>query len=265
MSESAATDLSYDDAATVIALGALAATLATLCHETLGHGLGCIGVGGHVTLLTSIWFRCKGGSIVTDAGGPMGNLVAGSLAVALLSYTRPDPKVRLLLLLLGALNLFWFMGQIAFESLAHTREDWYWLLQMGRTTNWRIAGAVAGIGGYMLVRRWLVAVIRKQRGPRAKTIHLAYAAAAAFAIIAGLMWRPQPFRSAFEGLLVLGVAPLGLLTVARRAAADAEDDLGGSSVTRSWAWICACVALVGIFLLLQARGLGSMAAVKLPP
>jgi hypothetical protein len=59
-----------DDSATVIAAGILAATLAAVCHETLGHGLGCVIDGGRVTLLTSIWFRCHGATSLTDAAGP---------------------------------------------------------------------------------------------------------------------------------------------------------------------------------------------------
>ena len=86
MSQSHSTASSADDTPTAMAVGALAATLA-LCHETLGHGLGCVGAGGHVTLLTSIVFRCSHWSAIADAGGPLGNLVAGSLALALLSRT----------------------------------------------------------------------------------------------------------------------------------------------------------------------------------
>jgi len=263
MSLSASIEASSDDAPTVVALGALAASLATVCHETLGHGLGCIGTGGHVTLLSSIWFRCAGGFIIADAAGPIGNLVGGVLALGLLSYIRPDPKIKLLLLMLGAMNLFWFTGQLAFESLTDTRDDWYWAFQMGRTDISRIVGAIVGIGGYVLVRRWLAEIVRKERGPQGRTIQLAYIAAAAFAVIAGLMWRPEPLRSAFEGLLVFGVAQLGLLTIARKAGAHAADGFGGRSVARSWVWICACALLIAIFLLTQARGLGSMAASRL--
>jgi hypothetical protein len=54
-----------DDLPTVVAAGVLTATLAALCHETLGHGLGCLAVGGRITLLTSIWFRCHGAKSLT--------------------------------------------------------------------------------------------------------------------------------------------------------------------------------------------------------
>lgn len=263
MSATSLTASPSSDAPTVIAVGVLAATLAVICHETLGHGLGCIGAGGQVTLLTSIWFRCSKWAPITDAGGPMGNLVAGALAGALFSYTRPTPAGRLLLLLLGALNLFWFMGQLTFESLTHAHDDWYWALQ-SQPVIWPI-GAVAGIGGYALVIGWLSAVIRKQRGLQVHAIRLAYAAAAGSAIIAGLAWRPEPIQSAVQGLLTLGVAPLGLLGVVRRASRDIGHDVDTNSVPRSWILICVCGVIFGVFLLVQARGLGPMAGSRLSP
>jgi hypothetical protein len=255
---------SHDDTATVIAVGALAATMATVCHETLGHGFGCVGAGAHITLLTSVWFRCSTSFAGADAGGPIGNLVAGSLALALLSHTRLSATVRLLLLLFGALSLFWFMGQLTFESLTSRHDDWYWALRPGRAATWRPVGIVVGIGGYLLVQRLLTAMNRKEGGSKAYAIRLAYAAAAASGVIAGLMWRPEPFRSALEGFLILAIAPLGLLTVARKASQDVGREIGAGSVPRSWIWIAVCAVIFGLFLFIQARGLGTMASSGLP-
>ena len=77
------------------------------------------------------------------------------------------------------------------------------------------------------------------------------------------MWRPQPLRSAFEEFLVLGVAPLGLLSLARKASHDVGTDTG--PVPRSWIWIAVGLGGFGLFLLIQARGLGSNADAALPP
>ena len=255
---------SSDDAMTVVALGVLAATLAAICHEALGHGLGCLDSGGHVALLTSIWFRCSKWSAITDAAGPAGNLAAGLLALALLRCCRPGTAVRFLLLLSVAFNLFWFTAQIAFESLTDRHDDWYWALQMNPPAAWRTAGAVVGIGGYVIVARTVAALIR-QGGPKSRDIRLGHAAATASAALAGLMWRPEPFRSALEGALTLGVTSLVLLGIARRASRDGGDGAGACSVPRSWIWICASVALFGVFLVFQARGLGPMATSRLSP
>lgn len=254
------------DTAAAIAVGVLAATLATLAHETLGHGLACIGVGGHITLLTSIWFRCSKWSAIANAGGPIGNLIAGSAALALLGHGRPGPRMRLLLLMVGALSLFCFMGQLALESLTNNHDDWYsTALLLGWPPIWRPVGAVVGIGGYLLVRRWLATLIRRRRAADANAIRLAYGAAAASAVIAGLLWRPEPFQSAVQGFLAFGVAPLGLLGLARSSGGAAGRDVGNNAAAGTWIWISVCAVVFGLFLLVQATGLGPMAGSGLPP
>ncbi|MHB8816486.1 MAG: hypothetical protein ACYDAE_24930, partial [Steroidobacteraceae bacterium] len=97
-------------------------------------------------------------------------------------------------------------------------------------------------------------------GPQEHAIRLAYAAAVASAVISGLMWQPEPLRSAFEGFLTLGIAPLGLLRVAR---ADVGRDVALGSVPRSWRWICTCAVLFALFLFIQARGWSPMATSRL--
>jgi hypothetical protein len=59
----------------------LAGTLVALCHATLGHGIGCIAVGGHITLLTFIWLRCYGATSLTDAGGGIADVLLGSITL----------------------------------------------------------------------------------------------------------------------------------------------------------------------------------------
>jgi hypothetical protein len=264
MSATSLTASSSQDAATVIAVGVLAATLAEVCHEAVGHGLGCAAVGGHITLLTSIWFRCSKWAPITDAGGPIGNLVAGLTAVALLTYANLGATARLFFFLFGALNLFWFTGQLTFESLTSTHDDWYWMLQ-SQPAIWRPVAAIVGIGGYVLAARWLSTWVRKRGSPRAYAIRLAYAAAAASAVISGFLWQPEPLRSAFQGFLTLAVAALGLLRIARIASGAVEQNVDDGFVPRSWIWICLAAVLFGVFLLTQARGLGPMATSGLPP
>lgn len=105
----------------------------------------------------------------------------------------------------------------------------------------------------------------KQSGPQAHAIRLAYAAAAVSAVITGLMWTPEPLRSAVEGLSTFGINSFGLLIVARRANRAVGHDVVAHSVPRSWAWICFCVVSFGIFLFVQARGMGPRAASRLSP
>jgi hypothetical protein len=76
-----------DDRTTVVAVGVIAATLAAVCHETLGHGLGCTADGGRITLLTSIYVRCAGATALTPAAGPLGNFLAGSFLASFLDVS----------------------------------------------------------------------------------------------------------------------------------------------------------------------------------
>ena len=112
-----------DDLATVIVCGVLSATLAEILHETIGHGLGCYADGGSVTLLTSIWFRCRGASTLTDAGGPMASLVGGSIGLALLRRRFVSGGLCLTVMLFTAFSLFWFSGQLIFHAITN-QDDW---------------------------------------------------------------------------------------------------------------------------------------------
>ena len=91
-----------DDVATVAAAGVLAATLAALFHETVGHGIGCVAAGGYVTLLTSIWFRCYRGTSLTDAGGAIAGVIFGALAFMVPLHRVRNTAIRLALLMFGA-------------------------------------------------------------------------------------------------------------------------------------------------------------------
>ena len=93
---------------------------------------------------------------------------------------------------------------------------------------------------------------------------MAYVAAVASAVIAGLMWSPEPIKSAIEGFLTLGIAPLGLLVAAARAGREADRVMPTAPILRSWSWIAVSVAVFGSFLIVQGRGLGSLARIGLP-
>lgn len=253
----------------MIAAGVLAATLAAFCHETLGHGLGCVADGGRIILLTSIWFRCHGAGSVTDAGGPIGSLIGGVAAVALLSFRIPDHVARFILVLFGAFSLFWFAGQLISHPIGN-RDDWAFVARrMGWSWVWRPIMAAIGVAAYAAAMRVMLIVLRGKAAPTWQAIRLAYAAAAASAVIAGLMWSAAPIRSAREGFLTLGIAPLGLLFVAARAGRNAAGSTGNAanpdrSISRSWIWIAVSVVVFGSFLLVQGRGLGSLASIGLP-
>jgi hypothetical protein len=257
---------SSDDPITVIAAGVLAATLAAFCHETLGHGLGCLADRGRIELLTSIWFQCRGGGSVTDAGGPISSLIVGVAAIALLSFRVSNRVARLVLVLFGAISLFWFAAQLISHPIFN-HDDWAFIAhRMGWSWVWRPTMATTGVVAYATTMWMVRGVLRRRGAPTWQVIRLAYAAAVTSATIAGLMWSAAPIRSAREAFLTLGTAPLGLLAVAARVPrhaaggrADAADP--DCSIARSWIWIAISMAAFGSFLMVQGRGLGSLATI----
>ncbi len=216
--------------------------------------------GGRITLLTSIWFRCQGATSLADAAGPIASLVAGLAAFGLLSIERTGRVARFVLTLFGAISLFWFAGQLI-DHAAINGDDWAIIARRNHWPSiWRPIFIAVGIAAYAYTIALTTAVLARKVAPRWQAVGIAYAASAISAVIAGLMWQPAPARSAIEGFLTLGIAPLGLLFAAKRAARDSNP----SRIPRSWAWIAASAALFIIFLVVQARGLGPLASRGLP-
>lgn len=69
---------------TLAAIGVLAAVLANLAHEGLGHGGACLLVGGKAVALSSAWFDCGEDALgpwarrVVSANGTLINLLVGA-------------------------------------------------------------------------------------------------------------------------------------------------------------------------------------------
>ena len=245
-----------DDAITVAAAGVLAATLAAVCHETVGHGIGCVAAGGQVELLTSIWFRCHGATSLTDAGGAIAGVIFGALALSLPLHRLGDAAARLTLLMFGAISLLWVAAQLVVHPV-FDRDDWHFIaLRMHWPWAWRPLLAVFGALFYAAIVRWIVSLLANSAVP-VQAIRLAYVAGAASAALAGLMWSPQPVRSAVEGVLTLGVAPLGLLLAVWRVKSRLKHP-GRAVIARSWYFVSISLTVFTAFAVLQGRGIGPL-------
>ena len=245
-----------DHVFTVLAAGLLAATLAAICHETVGHGLGCIAAGGEIQLLTSIWFRCHGATSLTDAGGAISGLVFGGLVLALPMRRVGNSAMRLTLFMFGAISLLWVAAQLIAHP-ALDRDDWHFIAMRRQwPVVWRPLLAAVGVLSYVAIVRWIALLLRDPAAPSARATYLAYAAAAISSMLAGWMWAPLPARSALEGLLTLGVAPIGLLFAAARINTDHS---GGAPIAKSWLFVATSLLVFAAFALIQGRGLGPLA------
>ena len=96
-----------DDWVTVASIGALAFIVACVTHEAIGHGGACLVTGGHVILISSVFFRATNVGPITDAAGPLANLILGALLfVWLRRREAASPHWRIFLIATMAMNLF---------------------------------------------------------------------------------------------------------------------------------------------------------------
>ena len=240
----------HNDRLTVASLGVLAGTLAAVAHEAVGHGSGCLAVGGRIMLLTSIFFKCAGGTGLTDVAGPIGSLTFGVITAAALKLFTPSTWPRFLLLMSALISLGWFAGQ-AIYSAALNRDDWaFFARSQGWPPIWRPIVGAAGACTYVWAARVLAAYSKSSETNAALT------AATASAALAGLLWTKAPLQSALEGAAAVGIAPaiLLLLSKRRRMASDESTPLG----SRSWPWVAVAAASYALFLIWPSRGLGPL-------
>src|SRR5450755_3873337 len=148
--------------ATLAAIAALAFIAACVAHEALGHGGTCLATGGHITLLTSVYFRCSDGGGIIDAAGPLMNLVVGAVCWAVLSaWSAPSINWRLFLVLAMALNLFWGTGYFIFSAVTDSGDwafvlrdlrlepAWLWRCGMGALGLYLYARSIKLVGRYL--------------------------------------------------------------------------------------------------------------------
>ncbi|GLH77383.1 hypothetical protein SSBR45G_22910 [Bradyrhizobium sp. SSBR45G] len=215
-----------------------------------------------MTLLTSIWFRCHGATSLTDAGGAIAGVISGALALTIPLRHVHSAATRLALLMFGAISLLWVAAQLISHP-AFDRDDWHFIAQrMHWSWLWRPTLALIGVVSYAATVRGIVSRLQDPGAPSSPAIRLAYVAAAMSAAAAGLMWPPQPIRSAAEGLLTLGVAPLGLLLATRLSDAK-QTQHGDAPIARSWSVVLLSLVSFAAFALIQGRGLGPLADVPL--
>lgn len=203
-------------------IGIAAYIFADTIHEVIGHSLACLIIGQHITLLTSVYFRSTPGSVITDLGGPIANLIFGLLIFFVLKHRENMPILTMfLLLLLMAYNFFWFSGTILQSSFSKTGDWTYAIKELNIGSFGKPLLIIVGIDAYYLSIRLIGTHFKKFSSlypgfPLKQSIFYSYIAAVAAAAIAGLFFSPDRIHAAFEGLLeMIGSIPI-LFMVSRK-------------------------------------------------
>jgi hypothetical protein len=195
---------------TLCALAAMAFVAACTAHEAVGHGLACLGTGGTVTLLSSVYFRCQPGHPLVDAAGTLSNLCVAAVFALAARRSRHD-TARTAFALVAAFNGLWGTGYLIFSAVTDTGDLAFVVrdLALRPAWAWRLGMGLAGLWLYGAVWRNLAPFL-----PKGRPLLAAYCTAGAVACLSVLSYQgaalPALKEAAQEGLL----APLGLLFVA---------------------------------------------------
>jgi hypothetical protein len=232
-------------------MGAVAFVCACVAHEALGHGGVCWLTGGHVVLLTSVYFRCQPGLPIIDAAGPLTNLiVAGFTALAVSRYAH-TARARVLGALILAFNAMWGAGYLVYSACTNDG-DWAFVLRdldARPLWLWRILFAGIGFWIYLKAMGFIAPHL-----PSGALLLSAYIAAGAVALGSVMLnpgsLLPALLTAAEESLL----ASVGLLylALARRDRFLDREALAGEPA-RPWL-VTLGLLLVAVFLLSLGRG-----------
>lgn len=206
------------DAATIAAIGVLAAIGVTTAHEALGHGSACLALGGRVTLVTSSLFRCDARSYLIDLWGPLTSLgigLAAAMASKIVGGERPEAK--LFLILVSAFAGFWEGGYLAQAMLTRHGDLYFaWAGLVGEPSGVvRGAGIMAGVAIYLATVAFVARSLSSlARGPEARrTARIAWVSATLATVGAALLYRGGLDGNLRNAFLELSGASLPLLLI----------------------------------------------------
>jgi hypothetical protein len=150
------------DYLTVIAVSMLAYTLAVLLHEHLGHALTCVSLGGHPLELGAYYVNCDYATMpdisirLVALAGPFVSLITGAVGLIILERIPPGAShLRYWVWLFGTISLMTASGYLLFSGITGlgdfgTSRDGALYLARPEWL-WRVASAIIGAAGYVLV------------------------------------------------------------------------------------------------------------------
>lgn len=238
-----------NDLWTTGAVAVSAMMAATVAHEALGHGGACLAMGGKVTLLTSVYFRCNPSGPWIDAGGPIGNLVAAVLALMILPLMKSGAS-RLFAALLFAFSASWFAGYAIYSFLL-LKGDYVLALRgflphLTAEMPIRIAAVVGGLALYPISRKIVARYLTFASVQR--LLFISWFAGTAAAMAAAAFFAPERLGAIKDGAFEIGLASVPLLLFRN----GTDDD---TVVVRSPLWIGVTALFYVVFVWLLGRGI----------
>lgn len=252
-----------DDALTVTSISLLAAMVADVIHEGLGHGALALITGTPSGLLTTVAWSSAIDSKLVAAGGTLANLAAGFVFwIALRGTKRAPVQLRFFLLVSGAFNLlagtgyFFFSGVTNFGDWAVVITDlhphWLWrtLLVVIGIAAYYVAVLVVGIG---LVR--YVGIPRADQR-RLRRLTLIPYFSAALLLAAGGLLNPIGIQLVWQSALPGAAgAHSGLLWLRYYIPRKTIPERGSEGIGRNYVWITVAAIFSLVFIFVLGRGI----------
>lgn len=238
---------------TLCAIAALAFMAACVAHEAVGHGGMCLATGGRITLLTSVYFHCSNGGALTDAAGPMMNLVVGIACWCALTFCpMPSPQWRVFLALAMAFNLFWGSSYFVYSAVTGNG-DWAFVLRgRGREAQMLRAILMGAFGARLYAGSARMVAARL---PSGTPMIVPWLVAGTVSCAAASCFAGPVLPAVREAALESFGAGAGLLVVAWRNPMAVAPTRVESGVAPGKGWVFAAIPALLVFAATLGRGL----------
>lgn len=251
-----------DDAATVCAISMVAAMLADVVHEGLGHAAMALLTGTQSGLLTTVAWSSNFDSRLVAAAGTLANLVAAAFFwIVPRNATSASVRLRFFLLISLAFNLFTGTGYFFFSGVTNFG-DWatviaglqpYWL--------WRALLIMVGVASYygaiLVVGTELVRYVGVSRNDLRRLRKLTFIPyfAAVILLSAGGLLNPIGIQLVWQSALPASAgANSGLLWLRYYIPKGTTPERPSEGIGRNYAWIATACVLALVFIFVLGRG-----------
>lgn len=184
----------------------------------MGHGGGCLAVGGRVVSISTTFQDRRVHSRIVDGAGPVGGLLAAALALAWLLWAPPQsPNLRTFLCLLFAFTAFWNVGYMVKSGVANAG-DWAFVIAgLEPAASWRAGLVIVGVVLYLAAMRLLGAELAHESALAVGWTPHAFAIVALLSAtllaVAGAIFDPRGARVIWSDALPSALGAFGLVWV----------------------------------------------------
>jgi len=247
-----------DDAKTIGAIAVIAMCIATAAHEAAGHGSACLALGGRITQLTSVYFDCSVKNFLIAGAGPLGNIAAFVLSwLALKIAPRQAPRLRLLLLLIMAISIFWAAGYLLYSAVLNEGDNAIVAQVLFGAPDWPWRACEFALGAALYVAGARVTALEARPfasapGRVSALLRASWVWASAAACVVAALYAPDRVAAIGQALLEIGAAAVPLRFIGTRVRAGVGSE---SAIARSAPWIVSGILVFAVFAATLGRGL----------